>query len=946
MSANSQKKPFDGDFSIPDDDPLAELTRIIGLDASSQSEEPEAEPLDSSLADMLDPSLGEDLDFVPEAAASPVSRGYADTETTESDQADEVAFSEPDFDLSELDDLDESVAFDDRLNEDELVAADESVTDEITSSDVGASVDPEISFDASDDPEDLVAASLDDDYPVRDEASLPETEAASETILDESELAAIMADEPAAAGDSATAFDDIDAVSSEDVSLSGDVSADDGLAAFGLSEENVAAIDPDRLDVELDASDLSMAEFDEDSFFDEALAETGVTDASSDVLVDLDEDSFADAFDAALKEDLGAEGSSSPEPSQPAEELAATSESFGEPAIAWEEDAIEMGDETLSVDEAILMDEEAALIDEAGELTEILGGADDVSEPIIGDIDLHTDTAMVEPVLASTTIADEADLMPAAEAFEEESTASWPVEEADLDLDDVVVAEPDLAMAGDPDVPDIETHVYDEAIVPATDPLDIPDVASVEPVSESTFQEDALADEFADILRAEGMSVHSPNADLDYDEAGDPIVDGQNDDVVNEAAFDEGEEVDYTSDPSFDISQLSPAEPPADFDDEFDDRDSRTGFIPPDRGTPFSRYALYGGAALLALLLAGGSYAFLSGDDGNTEVAIIRADQEPVKVRPAEPETVATNANENEVYETVEGRADQQPQQNELVDTTEKPLEIAAKDETRIAAQDADSDTPVRPDVVSIQPRKVRTFIVKPDGSIVPRGAAENATASVSTGTTLAAATAGSAGEPAGASAEAIAPGRVDAATATPIDADASNENSDDLALASADGDETTEALAASATEAAVTDAVADDPDAANIAEQIVDIPLPLSRPNVGRVAQQQVAAAPTATLPAEADASPAQTATSAATPPAWVQISSHPSREAAQVSYRAMSQRYNSLLAGRGVNIVPAEISGRGTYYRVNISASSFADATALCGQIKSAGGDCLARR
>ena len=79
---------------------------------------------------------------------------------------------------------------------------------------------------------------------------------------------------------------------------------------------------------------------------------------------------------------------------------------------------------------------------------------------------------------------------------------------------------------------------------------------------------------------------------------------------------------------------------------------------------------------------------------------------------------------------------------------------------------------------------------------------------------------------------------------------------------------------------------------------------------------------------------------------PAWVQISSHPTRELAQTSYRNALARYGSIIGGKGVNIASADIPGRGTFHRVNIPAASFNEAAALCKRIKSAGGDCLPKR
>jgi hypothetical protein len=76
------------------------------------------------------------------------------------------------------------------------------------------------------------------------------------------------------------------------------------------------------------------------------------------------------------------------------------------------------------------------------------------------------------------------------------------------------------------------------------------------------------------------------------------------------------------------------------------------------------------------------------------------------------------------------------------------------------------------------------------------------------------------------------------------------------------------------------------------------------------------------------------------------MQIASQPSPEGAQTSYADLSRRYAAILNGRAVNIVKAEIAGKGTYWRVRIPAGSRAEANALCERYKAAGGSCFVSR
>jgi hypothetical protein len=73
------------------------------------------------------------------------------------------------------------------------------------------------------------------------------------------------------------------------------------------------------------------------------------------------------------------------------------------------------------------------------------------------------------------------------------------------------------------------------------------------------------------------------------------------------------------------------------------------------------------------------------------------------------------------------------------------------------------------------------------------------------------------------------------------------------------------------------------------------------------------------------------------------VQIASQPSADSAKSTYQALAQRYASVLGGRGVNIVKADIEGKGTYWRVRVPAKSRDDAVSLCTSYKAAGGTCF---
>ena len=73
------------------------------------------------------------------------------------------------------------------------------------------------------------------------------------------------------------------------------------------------------------------------------------------------------------------------------------------------------------------------------------------------------------------------------------------------------------------------------------------------------------------------------------------------------------------------------------------------------------------------------------------------------------------------------------------------------------------------------------------------------------------------------------------------------------------------------------------------------------------------------------------------------MQIASQPTAESAQKTYQDLARRYASVLGGHGVNVVKAEIAGKGTFYRVRVPANSRDDAIKLCESYKAAGGNCF---
>ncbi|URK87877.1 SPOR domain-containing protein [Rhizobium sp. RCAM05350] len=367
--------------------------------------------------------------------------------------------------------------------------------------------------------------------------------------------------------------------------------------------------------------------------------------------------------------------------------------------------------------------------------------------------------------------------------------------------------------------------------------------------------------------------------------------------------------------------------------------------------------------ALLAATVAGlailggvGVYAFMGGTGSalsGGEPKIILADKSPVKMVPVEKGGKTVPNQDKAVYDRVAGAQDTTPQQGTLVSSTEEPVDVVQRTLTpenlplegagdelpgvtpvdddgsaRLLpdGQTADNDSAEAEQSPAVSPRKVRTMIVKPDGTLVAREEPV-AQPDVNVASTEVAANTGNP--------------QVNVVKTTPVTQTASTpkpvveqlaEQGQKSALAEA-ADVTVEETAP--VRPVKTTAVADDAQTPPAAEQKV----------VDTFKTDPATAQPAAEAKPAAEVKPIETASIA--PGTYViQIASLPSEAEAQKSYKTLSGKFGSVIGGKGVDIKKAEIAGKGTYYRVRIPAGSREAANAMCAQYKSAGGSCLVTR
>ncbi|MBA8880793.1 SPOR domain-containing protein [Phyllobacterium myrsinacearum] len=346
-------------------------------------------------------------------------------------------------------------------------------------------------------------------------------------------------------------------------------------------------------------------------------------------------------------------------------------------------------------------------------------------------------------------------------------------------------------------------------------------------------------------------------------------------------------------------------------------------------------------AAVLIAVSGAVAYKWTSGSSGTP--VVIMADKTPIKVQPETAATATAPAQDKIVYEKGATADTSPPKQQQLVTTQEQPVDLAADEDEDVTGSDVASNKaeervdPAAANVAStdqqaqpnnaIAPRKVQTMVVKPDGTMV--AAIPQAADPVSSG-------------PAAAPVARPAP----ATASAPVNA--MPDGNDQIgSLAAASNPATpprpaVEPLVAKPQVPASGKLPAKAVETKKITSETVASVSPKNVPVVDRPADQPLNVVDRV-APQKA-AAPTQQVASAATPGGYlIQVASQPTVEGAQKTYASLSQRYPGVIGGRGVDIKQAEIAGKGTFFRVRIPAGSKDDAVNLCTKYKSAGGSCF---
>ena len=459
---------------------------------------------------------------------------------------------------------------------------------------------------------------------------------------------------------------------------------------------------------------------------------------------------------------------------------------------------------------------------------------------------------------------------------------------------------------------------------PAPQPDDIddmawPDALNVLPREEGPVEGDGLDDEFEAAFAPRRSSSELPFNDVLYDDDEAPPPPGGYDlDAVARAM--------QESDPTLAGAGVLPPHSAAE-----------ATMAPREQG---SRKGLYIAATVLGVAGLGG-ILFAVMDTGPTirtdgTPPVIAGLEEPLKTFPAEE---AATADDGQPAKLIYDRVGNEERM--LVPQTPAPAQLPP----------APADVAGAEPVPVGGPKKVRTLVVRPDGTIISGG---SDTASTTSNGVRVVNTA----RP-DTPAQPEAPAAPATGVTAPLAGDIAPATSGVPAIVAAldpqavDGD---------ASQAGAVAAGTPRPKPASSGQQVAAL-----QPQVPAPVQPQAQVTPAQVTPApvtapraastptsgplnltqpQAQAQPAAPAP-AATPGAFaVQVTSQRTQDQAQAAYATLQRKFPSVLGGQSPLIEAATLDNRGTFYRVSIPAGTRDAAISFCESLKAAGGDCFVRR
>ncbi|MEP4803930.1 MAG: SPOR domain-containing protein, partial [Hyphomicrobiales bacterium] len=331
-------------------------------------------------------------------------------------------------------------------------------------------------------------------------------------------------------------------------------------------------------------------------------------------------------------------------------------------------------------------------------------------------------------------------------------------------------------------------------------------------------------------------------------------------------------------------------------------------------------FVVLGGAALLAY------QAIFSGDDSGPP-PLVMADKSPVRIMP-DGQAADTDGSSDIGSLSEPGTA----ADGQLVPRAEEPVtNLNPNIDQGRSVRVVDSQG-VSPTSDPLGPRPVRTFVVRPDGSIVSNSSTGTAAPASSGGIQPRVVTT----QPiTGTGAPAPATNTIDSASGIAVPRPRPNAGGTQVSSAqTAAGTSTVGGRAALPVAPRVsvgTNSPAFNPDAPTVQ--------PSNRVPAGNVIPQTTQQAVQPTAPAAA--------TPARSGDFVVQVSSQRSEDAARSAYAGLQRRFPSVLGNQAPDIARADLGSRGVFYRVRVGPMETRQAASnLCQSLKNAGGDCIVAR
>lgn len=342
---------------------------------------------------------------------------------------------------------------------------------------------------------------------------------------------------------------------------------------------------------------------------------------------------------------------------------------------------------------------------------------------------------------------------------------------------------------------------------------------------------------------------------------------------------------------------------------------------------------------------------YFGGGLSDENAPVIKADESPVKVEPPASTAAETSDPSKVFYDRV---AETNKPENQTLDTPSATAEGVTTNGTPGASelpgvgggQAAQGGAAAEPGATPVIPRKVRTVVVRPDGTIVtpdpsqaaadfpPPSAAPSAPAAAA----LTPAQEGAAEDPLAAK-NYITPGNFVMPKPRPDNTQGALETPAP-AVQTADAGVPPDVLpngfeARTAAAAPVTPALPP--------IQAATAPVDLANAAGAGPPGQETASAEAG---ADTNGDVPSAASGAPETPFGVQVASQKSRADAEKAFAALKRKFPALLGNVTPTIVSADLGAKGVYYRVRVPARSSSEANALCTSLKSAGGSCFVVR